>query len=238
MKLLYLTAICSGLFACADESPIRLLVITGSHGFDPRFYGLFEGLNEIEWDKKTQTNKPCAAYTREFAKEYDVVLLYDFEMNISEEQKIEFANAFGKGRGLIVLHHALCNHPAWPKYREIAGGQFFFEPRDGHRKSEYTPNVEMTYRPADPNHPITQGVQEIRVVEEPYKYVYRPDTAIPILVSSNGESDDIVAWTTQYKDSRVVVIAPGHGGEIFADENYKRFIAQAIRWAAKRENLK
>ncbi|MCC6155497.1 MAG: hypothetical protein IT367_17140, partial [Candidatus Hydrogenedentes bacterium] len=50
--------------------------------------------------------------------------------------------------------------------------------------------------------------------------------------------DAIVAWTVPYKESRVVAIEPGHGGDIFVDENYRRFIAQAIRWAAKRDTGK
>lgn len=234
MKLL-LATLCVGLFAAAEEAPVRLLVITGSHGFDPRFYALFEGHKDIEWDKKTQTGKPCAAFSKDFAKDYDVVLLYDFEMKISDEQKAEFEKAFGNGRGLVTLHHALCSHPTWPRYREIAGGQFFFEARDSHPKSEYTPNIEMTYRPVDPEHPITKGVAEFRVIEEPYKHVYRPANATPILAATHEKSDAIVAWTVPYKESRVVAIEPGHGGDIFVDENYKRFIAQAIRWAAKRD---
>lgn len=225
-------------FASAESVPVRLLVITGSHGFDPRFYALFEGYKDIEWDKKTQTSRPCAAFSKDFAKDYDVVLLYDFESKISDEQKAEFESAFGAGRGLVVLHHALCSHPGWSKYREVASGQFFFEAKDGFAKSDYTPNVEMTYKPANPNHPITRDVQEFRVIEEPYKHVYRPEGVTPILLSSNEKSDDVVAWTSQYKESRVVTIVPGHGGDIFVDENYRRLIANAIRWAAKRDEAK
>lgn len=161
------------LAAWGEASPIRLLVITGSHGFDPKFYAMFEGHPDIEWDKKTQSSKPCAAFTKGFAEGYDAVLLYDFEMTISDEQKKAFEEAFGEGRGLVVLHHALCSHPNWSKFREIAGGQFFFEPRGGLPKSEYTHGVTMTYKPASPEHPATRGVEAFQVVEEPYKHVFR-----------------------------------------------------------------
>lgn len=219
----------------AFADPIRLLVITGSHGFDPRFYSLFEGHKDIEWDKKTQTSKPCAVYAQDFARDYDVVLLYDFERAISEEEKNAFESSFGAGRGLIVLHHALCSHPDWPKFREIAGGQFFFEEKYGHPKSGFTGGVSMKYAPADSAHPITQGISAFEMVEEPYKQVYRAEGATPLLTSPNPESDEVVAWTTQYKDSRVVAVVPGHGGDIFVDPNYRRFMAQAIRWAAGRD---
>lgn len=221
----------------ADKpAPIRLLVITGGHPFDPRFYALFEGHENIEWDKKTQTSQPCAAYTPGFADAYDVVLLYDFVFDISDAQKKAFEDAFGDGRGLIVLHHALCSHPGWPKYREIAGGQFLFEPRDGLEKSIFTGGINMTYVAAKSDHPITLGLEPIKVVEEPYKNVYMAPDDQPLLVSENAESDHVVAWTRNYRKSRVVGIVPGHGGDIFVDPNYRKFMAQAIEWAAAKDS--
>ena len=220
--------------ARAEEKPIRLLVITGSHDFDPRFYSLFEGHADILWDKKTQKGDPCRAYTEDFAEGYDAVLLYDFEMAITEEQKEAFEAAFGGGRGLIVLHHALCSHPGWPKFREIAGGQFLFEARDGLPQSTYKGNVEVTYTPAEGAHPATEGVGPFTVIEEPYKFVYRPDDAVPLLMADSPDSDAVAAWATQYKASRVAAIEPGHGGQIFEDPEYKKFLAQTIRWVAGR----
>jgi uncharacterized protein len=232
MKRLVLILACAGSMAWAED-PIRLLVITGSHPFDARLYGLFEGHPDIEWDKKTQSSKPCAAYTDGFAETYDVVLLYDFEMVITGEQKDAFVDAFGDGRGLIVLHHAICSHPGWEKFREIAGGQFFFQPLEGNPASEYTGNVEMRYEPAD--HPIAKGIEPFETIEEPYKYVYKVDDAKPFLTSDNEKSDEVVGWTHEYGDSRVATLIPGHGWQIFESAEYKKLLAQAIRWAAKRD---
>lgn len=229
-----IVGLCLGALALAED-PVRLLVITGGHPFDPRFYALFEDQPNIEWDKKTQTGKPCAAYTPGFATGYDVVLLYDFVFKISDEQKQAFEEAFGGGRGLIVLHHALCSHPEWTKYREIVGGQFLFNARDGLTKSIFTGGISMTYTAAKAEHPITLGVEPIKVVEEPYKYVYVAPDNEPILVSENAESDRVVAWTRQHGKSRVACIVPGHGGDIFVDANYRKFIGQTIAWAAGRE---
>lgn len=220
--------------AVAEEGPIRLLVITGSHGFDARFYGLFEGHPDIQWDKKTQVGDPCRAYSPDFAEGYDAILLYDFEMAITEEQKNAFEKAFGEGRGLIVLHHALCSHPGWPKYREIAGGQFLFEAQADLPQSTYKGDQQITYEPVDPNHPITKGIVPFNVVEEPYKFVFRPENAVPLLKANHPESDEVVAWSTQYQKSRVVAIEPGHGGDIFDHPEYRKLIAQTIRWVAGR----
>ena len=45
----------------------------------------------------------------------------------------------------------------------------------------------------------------------------------------------MVAWTRKHGESRVVGIQPGHGGDIFVDPDYQRFIRQAVFWAAKRD---
>jgi len=218
----------------APPPPVRLLVITGSHGFDSRFYGLFEQPG-IEWDKKTQTSKPCAAFTPGFADGYDAVLLYDFEFTITQEQRDALTSAFGGGRGLIVLHHALCSHQTyWPEWRDMIGGGFFFMPKDGRPASTFTGGINTTYEVADPEHPVTQGIPSFTVVEEPYKNVYIAPDAIPLLKSSTPESDPVVAWTRNHGESRIVCIVPGHGGDIFVDEHYKKFLAQAIRWVAKK----
>lgn len=217
-----------------DQKKARLLVVTGSHDFDKRFFSMFEGLAGVEWETKSQKTDPCAVFEKGFADSYDVVLLYDFESKISEEQKTAFEQAFGTGRGLIVLHHALCDHPSWPKFREIAGGQFFFQAPEGGVKSEYTGNVQMKYEIADPNHPTTKGVNSFEVVEEPYKHVFMAAGATPLLTSPNVESDPVVAWTTRYKQSRVVTIVPGHGWTIFENPDYRRFLAQTIRWVSEK----
>jgi type 1 glutamine amidotransferase len=213
---------------------LRVLVITGSHPFDPRFYGIFEQPG-IAWDKKTQTSQPCAAFVPGFAEGYDVVLLYDFESRIDEAQKAAFRKAFGGGRGLVVLHHALCSHQMyWPEYREIIGGGYFFEEHDGHPKSMFTPNIPMTYVPAPEEHPVTQGLSPFTVVEEPYKNVYIVAGATPLLTAQNEHSDPVVAWTKMHGESRVVCIVPGHGPLIFENPEYRRFMAQALRWAGRK----
>jgi len=177
----------------ADAPPIRVLFITGSHGFDSRIYSVFDGAKDIVWDKQTQLPDPCHVYKPGFADGYDVVVLYDFEQQITEAQKAGFLDAFGEGRGLLVWHHALCSHAKWPEYRAVTGGQYLFEPEGDHPASSYLHDVEMTYRPADSGHPIVQGLESFTVVDEPYKHVWRAEGTTPLLTASHPESDDVVA---------------------------------------------
>lgn len=221
--------------AGAAEPPIRVLLITGSHGFDPRLYAVLEGHKDIVWDKQTQLPDPCRAYEPQFAEDYDVVVLYDFEQQIDDTQKQAFLDAFGEGRGLFVWHHALCSHVAWPAYREMIGGQYFFAPEGDKPASSYIHDVSMTYEPAASGHPILEGLAAYTAVEEPYKDVWQAEGSTPLLTSPNPESDRVVAWAKTYKDSRIVCAVPGHGGDIFVMPEFRQFMAQSIRWLAHRD---
>ena len=101
-------------------------------------------------------------------------------------------------------------------------------------QSTYKGNVEVSYEPANPDHPATAGVAPFTVIEEPYKFVFRPENAEPLLKANSPDSDEVVAWSTQYNQSRVAAIEPGHGWQIFENPEYKKFLAQTIRWVAGR----
>jgi type 1 glutamine amidotransferase len=44
----------------------------------------------------------------------------------------------------------------------------------------------------------------------------------------------IVVWSRTYRLSRVVMIQPGHGPQIFAIPHFRRLVANAIGWVAPR----
>lgn len=215
--------------------PVRLLVVTGSHPFDASFNSLFEGHEDIRAEFRSQAPEPCSVYTEDFAEGFDVVLLYDFEFKITGEQKANFEKAFGSGRGLIVLHHAMCSHPDWPAFREIAGGQFFFDPPEGMPKSEYEAGVAYRIEIAEPDHPITRGLKPFDVVDETYRKYWIKPGSTPLLRTTSPKSESVLAWTSEHDESRVVTIQPGHGPEIFQHPEYRKFIARSILWAAGRE---
>ena len=233
----WILAVLIGCSAIADaaEPPIRVLLITGSHGFDARLYSVLEGHKDIVWDKQTQLPDPCRVYEPGFADDYNVVLLYDFEQQITDAQKQTLLDAFGDGRGLFVWHHALCSHAAWPAYREMTGGQYYSAPTDGAPASSYLHDVTMTYEPAGSGHPIEQGLVAFTAVDEPYKDVWQAEGSTPLLTSPNPESDRVVAWAKTYKQTRIVCAVPGHGGDIFVMPEFRQFMAQSLRWLAGRD---
>jgi len=63
---------------------------------------------------------------------------------------------------------------------------------------------------------------------------YHPDIQ-PLMVTNHPTSIPIVVWSRLYKKSRLVMIQPGHGPQIFGNPQFRRLIGNSIEWAARRK---
>lgn len=108
----------------SGSDPIRVLIVTGGHPFDPSLFQVFEGQPDIRWEHREQGVGASNVYSAPIADAYDAVVLYDMVQQISEPQKKNFLELFDKGRGLIVLHHALASYQNWPLFEDIIGGRY------------------------------------------------------------------------------------------------------------------
>ena len=82
------------------------------------------------------------------------------------------------------------------------------------------------------DHPVTSGLSNFVIHDEIYwGFRVGPDIT-PLLTTSHAKSGKPLAWARTEKKSRVVFIQLGHGPEAFANSNYRRLVAQSIRWAA------
>lgn len=119
----------SGMGLCLGQdrgpAPIRVLVVTGGHAFDPSFFELFQDHADIQWEHREHTGKTSDAYSVPVAESWDVVVLYDMVQHITESEKTNFLELFEKGKGLVVLHHALASYQQWPLFEEIIGGRYY-----------------------------------------------------------------------------------------------------------------
>ncbi|HNR29283.1 MAG TPA: ThuA domain-containing protein [Candidatus Hydrogenedentes bacterium] len=223
-----------------DGEPINVAVVTGGHGFDePAFLALFASLENVHHTHLPQ--KKGSEFLEDIADwPYDVVVLYNMSRGISEKRRANFEALLDRGVGLVVLHHAIANYPEWPGYAAIIGGSYFFEEttRDSvtYPRSEYTHDAEIRVKIEDAGHPVTRGVEDFTIVDETYrKWVYDAGNHL-LLSTDHAESNRELAWTREAAGRRVCVIQPGHGPEVFSDAAYRRLVAQAIRWVARRES--
>jgi type 1 glutamine amidotransferase len=206
---------------------LRLLVVTGGHDYPTSFYTLFEQPG-LTWDHET-TNE--AAYRRELVSRYDVLVLYDLSKTLSAEGRANLQAFAESGKGIIVLHHALCSYNDWEWYRELVGGRYLLEPQGGRPPSTYSHDETIPVALAGP-HPITRGVAITEIHDETYKGMwFSPDITV-LLTTSHPLADPPLAWISPYAKSRVVAIQLGHGREAHGHPGYRTLIRNAILWSA------
>lgn len=226
-------------FAAEGGPKLKVLVITGGHGFeeDP-FFKMFKDNPDITFTRAAHAKTNATAYERDDFLTYDVVVLYDMMPNITEAQKAKFLALLDKGTGLVVLHHALVSYPQWPEYEKIIGGRYT-EP-DAKKPGTVTEQVGWQHDVKVPvvivakDHPITAGIGDFTIHDEIYwGYRVQPDVT-PLITTTHPKSGKPLGWARAQGKSRVVYLQLGHGPEAFNNENYRKLLAQSIRWTAKR----
>ena len=218
--------------------PIRAVIVTGGHGFDQKaFTKLFEGHPDIVCEFKPQ--KDDSEVFEDVADwPYDVVVLYNMTQKISEKRRQNFLGLLDRGVGLIVLHHATGAFQNWPEFEKIAGTRYYLKEMvvDGvtHPMCAYREGVDITIHVEDPEHPITKGLADFQVHDEGYRKLPHAQDNHVLLSTDNAASDKQIAWVRTYKNARVFCTTIGHGPQAFTSEPFRRVVARAIRWTAKR----
>ncbi|MGQ9523277.1 MAG: ThuA domain-containing protein [Armatimonadota bacterium] len=225
--------------ASAARGRVRALVVTGGHDFEREgFFSLFQGYDDLEYQEAAHP-KANDMYAADRIAPFDVIVLYDMAQEITEQQKANLVAALRRGKGLVVLHHAIANYQEWPEYEKIIGARYYLQPKvvNGVQKarSAYEHDVKLTVHLADPKHPIVKGLKDFEIVDEVYSLFDVSPTVRPLLKTSHPKSNPVIAWTHRYGRSRVVYIQLGHGPTAYTNPSYRRLVVNAIRWAAGRE---
>ena len=232
-----LAVLTAGSALAAD--PTRVLVVTGGHDFETnQFFQIFQDNPGITFVK---ANHPEAhAWLKpDKAREWDVMVCYDMWANISEETKADFVARLKEGKGLVSLHHAIANYPKWDEYARIIGAKYYLEKQvvNGVEKARslYQHDVKFKVQIADPTHPITRGLTDFEIHDETYN-LFDVDPANHVLLrTTEPTSGPVIGWSKSYGKARVVYLQLGHDHFAFENPNYRRLVAQAIAWTAKRD---
>jgi type 1 glutamine amidotransferase len=133
------------------------------------------------------------------------------------------------GQGVVVLHHGLLAYPDWDTWDGLTGMK-------KRVLKSYHPNELVSVEAADLKHPILQGQSAWRMIDETYVLEEANPEADPanhiILTTANLHSMRPLAWTRQYRQSRVFCFACGHGYATFNNPAFRQVLANGIRWTA------
>jgi type 1 glutamine amidotransferase len=231
-------ALCGMSFASQDK--IKVLVVTGGHPFEREaFFNLFEGYDDITYKEAVQPKANEMIESGE-ADKYDVLVLYDMWQPITEGQKKAFVEMLKKGKGLVVLHHCLASYQEWPEFFKIIGGKFYLQKRveEGveYPQSRAAEGQNMEIK-VNKDHPIMYGMEDFVILDETYDDFRVAQDVNVFLTTDNPDNGPKVAWTKTYGKSRVVYFQLGHDNHAYSNPNYRRIIANSIRWAAAPKGL-
>src|SRR5260370_37837644 len=156
--LLVLLPSFAGSLVNASPAKVRVLIVSGGHGFETNaFFQIFKDNPDITYQAVEHRNA-SALFKAEPARQYDVIVMYDFNQTITDEAKADFIARLKEGKGLVVLHHAIAAYPQWPEYWKIIGGRYYLEKTavDGveKKRSAYKHGMHFTIHVADPNDPV------------------------------------------------------------------------------------
>jgi uncharacterized protein len=220
------------------KGKLKVLVITGGHGFErEQFFKVFKENPGITFTAVEHGKTNASAYDRDDLLTYDVVVLYDMQKNITEEQKAKLLSLFDKGVGLVVLHHALVSYQHWPEYEKIIGGKY--PEADGKAgvvtdQSGYQHGVEVPVIVVAKDHPVTAGLKDFTIHDEIYWGFHTQPDVIPLITTTQPKSGKPLAWCRTQGKSRVVYLQLGHDHSAYENPNYQKLVANSIRWVGKK----
>jgi hypothetical protein len=220
------------------QGKIRVLVVTGGHAFEKEpFFKLFQDNPDISYQAVEHPNAPTM-FRADPAGRYDVIVMYDFNQKITEEEQADFVARLNEGKGLVVLHHAIAAYPEWPEYGNIIGAHYYLAATNinGVEKprSAWKEGMHFRVQIADPNHPVTRGMTDYDAHDEVYKGFDVAKECHPLLTTDEPQSNKVIAWAKTYKRARVVYIQSGHDHFGYENPSFQQILRQAIRWTARK----
>ncbi len=225
--------------AAAEASKIRVLLVYGGHDFQTnQFLQFFKANPDITFDAVEHPNAH-ARLRPDAARQYDVLVVYDMWQKITDEAKADLVNFFKSGKGMVSLHHSIANYQNWPEYEKIIGGRYYLDKTmvNGVQKerSTWKHDVDFKVQVVDGGHPITRGVKDFQIHDETYgKFDMAPESHL-LLATEEPTSARTLAWAKTYEGARIAYIQLGHDQLAYKNPNYSRLVANAIRWAAKKD---
>jgi type 1 glutamine amidotransferase len=131
-------------------------------------------------------------------------------------------------QGIFLLHHALLAYPEWPLWNALTGI------KNSWADFSYEHDLPLRVQVADPDHPITQGLADWEMIDETYKMNETDDNSHILLTLDHPQSMRAIAWTRQYRQSRVFCLQSGHDNQTWQNEQFTTLIRRGILWCAGR----
>lgn len=218
-----------------SAEPVKVLLITGGHPYEEEaFMDVFRSMKSVSFTHAVLGGEAEKKLKAEEAKKYDVLVFYDMYQQCAPYLG-DLQSLLEQGKGTVFLHHALGSCSEDLEYGYMLGGKARFDSDDSkatlsHFKgaTSYRAHIEA------PNNPITAGMSDFDVTDEVYSNYFVDTDSHVFLTTDNPDSGRQLAWTSQYKKSRVAYIQLGHDHVTYENPNYRRLVERSILWVSGR----
>ena len=212
-------------------SKLKVAFVTGQHPYHvPALHSMFRRIEEIDFYPQALNEFTLDAGNSRSL--YDVIIFYNYHMQTPGNETEWFEKGTKEGleqlgeseQGIFVLHHAITAFPNWQFWTEITGIQ--------DRRFTYHPNVMVCTEIANPDHPITKDLTPWVMEDEVYMLQDPGSDSVHLLSVDHPQSMKTIAWTWQFKKSRVFCYESGHDQIAFNNPNFQKVVTRGILWVA------
>jgi type 1 glutamine amidotransferase len=171
---------------------------------------------------------------KDIRESYDSVVFYNMHMALPPEEgaawyESQVRTSLGQlgdtEQGLVVLHHALLAFPESEIWSGIVGM--------ADRSFGYYMEQVVTFDIADPEHPITAGLSGWTMTDETYTMPEAGGGNRVLITTEHSPSVRTIAWTRQYRNSRVFCFQCGHDNLAYSDPAFREVLSRGIAWSAR-----
>jgi type 1 glutamine amidotransferase len=225
----------------AEVTPIKALLVVGGccHDYAKQQTILSEGITArarvsftIAYDPDKTSKHINPVYEKDdWAASYDVVIHNECSANVVDKTIVDRILApHRKGLPAVNLHCAMHS------YRVKGSTDWFeFTGLTTHSHGKQT-SIVLDYVGA--NHPILEGLSAWTTGnEEQYKgSKVWPTVTTLIKGTQEGKTTDVVAWTNDYRGTKVFSTTLGHNNDTVADARYLDLITRGMLWSVGKLN--
>ena len=215
---------------------LSVLVVRGGHHYDtPEFEDMCLNLRGIDVDLVMTEHMEKMTATA-IDQKYDSILFLNQNKHYrtSDKNRKQYMDLSDLGVGMVFLQFTLSSQPEWDEYHDLVGGKWFLKNYEKDKKlhSTYFTDLTLDIQVLDPNHPVTEGLEDFTMTDAYYGNIHIAPTAYPLLGTKHPDISSTIAWTHEYNNSKVVYIMPGFTQGAYGNESYQKLINNALRFTA------
>ena len=216
-----------------ENSKVKVAVVTGGHGYNViEFHHFFRSIPDA--DIYIQHIDDFCVSPENVRDSYDVVLFYIMMTEGPTDEGLPWYSGKPKtamerlgqtSQGLFIMHHALLAYTKWSVWSEIVG-------ISNRSLGSFHIGEKLNVNVANPDHPITKGLSNWEMIDETYVMKDADEGNNILLTTDHPKSMKTLAWTRQYKNSKVFCLECGHDDRTWKEPNFHTVVARGIQWAA------